>query len=84
MTEEELTKDVAAFIRAAPRAWKEIVQKYHGQPYPIIYRAFGNLRHQLGRMNDAPWYRYTFCDHDFAFEPGPPKTTNFDLRHRGS
>jgi 2,5-furandicarboxylate decarboxylase 1 len=82
MTEEQLTEDMAAFIRAAPRAWKEIVQKYHGQPYAIIYRAFGNLRHQLGRTNDAPWYRYTFCDHDFAFGLGPPKTTNFDPRHR--
>jgi 4-hydroxy-3-polyprenylbenzoate decarboxylase len=82
MTEDDLTKDMAAFIRAAPRAWKEILQKYHGQPYPIVYRAFGNLRHQLGRTNDAPWYRYTFSDHDFAFEPRPPKTTNFDPRHR--
>jgi 2,5-furandicarboxylate decarboxylase 1 len=82
MTEDDLTKDMAAFIRAAPRAWKEILQKYHGQPYPIVYRAFGNLRHQLGRTNDAPWYRYTFSDHDFAFEPGPPKTMNFDPRHR--
>ena len=83
MTEDDLAKDMAAFIRAAPRAWKEILQKCHGQPYPLVYRAFGNLRHQLGRTNDAPWYRYTFSDHDFAFEPEPPKTTNFDPRHRG-
>ena len=85
MTEGELTSDMEAFIRAAPRSWKEILQNYHGQPYPIIYRAFGNLRHQLGRMNDAPWYRYTFCDHDFAFEPEPQeKISNFDPRHRNA
>jgi 2,5-furandicarboxylate decarboxylase 1 len=84
MSEDDLTKDMAEFIRAAPRAWKDILQKYHGQPYPLIYRAFGNLRHQLGRTNDAPWYRYTFSDHNFAFEPGPPKSTNFDPRHRAS
>jgi hypothetical protein len=34
-------------------------------------------------MNDAPWYRYTFCDHDLAFEPEPTeKISNFDPRHR--
>jgi 4-hydroxy-3-polyprenylbenzoate decarboxylase len=73
---------MATFIKEAPRSWKEILEKYHGQPYPLIYRAFGNLRHRLGRSNDAPWYRYTFSDHDFAFEPGPPeRITNFDPRH---
>jgi 2,5-furandicarboxylate decarboxylase 1 len=82
MTEDELTNDMATFIKEAPRSWKEILEKYHGQPYPLIYRAFGNLRHRLGRSNDAPWYRYTFSDHDFAFEPGPPeRITNFDPRH---
>jgi 2,5-furandicarboxylate decarboxylase 1 len=83
MTEDALAKDMADFIRAAPRSWKEILQKYHGQPYPIVYRAFGSLRPQLGRMNDAPWYRYTFSDHDFAFEPAPEhRVSNFDPRHR--
>ncbi|MFA6916851.1 MAG: UbiD family decarboxylase [Parachlamydiales bacterium] len=68
MTEEELTQDMEKFIKEAPRSWKEILQKYHGQAYPLIYRAFSNLRHQLGRAGDSPWFRYTFSDHDFAFE----------------
>lgn len=68
MSEAELTEDMKQFIQKQPRAWKEIVQHYHGQPYQIIYRAFGNLRHQLGREGDSPWFRYTFSDHDFAFE----------------
>src|SRR5262249_22804765 len=40
MTEEAMIEDMRAFIQAAPRSWKEILQKYHGQSYPIIYRAF--------------------------------------------
>jgi 4-hydroxy-3-polyprenylbenzoate decarboxylase len=81
MTEAALTEDMATFIKAAPRSWKEILQKYHGQPYAVIYRAFGNLRHKLGRAGDSPWFRYTFSDRDFAFEPGPPRTANFDPKH---
>jgi 4-hydroxy-3-polyprenylbenzoate decarboxylase len=60
MTVEELTNDMEAFIKAKPAAWKEILQKYQGQPYKVIYRAFSNLRHRLERANDAPWFRYTF------------------------
>jgi 4-hydroxy-3-polyprenylbenzoate decarboxylase len=83
MTEGELTKDMDSLIHAAPRSWKEILEHYNGQPYPVIYRAFGNLRHKLGRCNDAPWFRYTFSDHDFAFEPAPEhRVGNFDPRHR--
>jgi 2,5-furandicarboxylate decarboxylase 1 len=81
MTESELTREMEVFISAEPRSWKEILQKYHGQPYPIIYRAFGNLRHRLGRLNDAPWYRYTFSDRDFVVESAPAKVSNFDPRH---
>jgi 2,5-furandicarboxylate decarboxylase 1 len=45
--------------------------------------AFGSLRPKLGRLNDAPWYRYIFADHDFAFEPVPEhRVSNFDPRHR--
>ena len=80
MTESELTREMEAFIEAGPRSWKEILQKFHGQSYPIIYRAFGNLRHRLGRLNDAPWYRYTFSDQDFVVEPAP-KISTFDPRH---
>src|SRR5271169_6980893 len=66
MTEDALAADMTAFIQQAPRSWKEILQKYHGQPYPTIYRAFSRLRHKLGRAGDDPWFRYTFSDHDFA------------------
>jgi 4-hydroxy-3-polyprenylbenzoate decarboxylase len=83
MTEDELTKDMESLIHAAPRSWKEMLEHYNGQPYPVIYRAFGNLRHKLGRCSDAPWFRYTFSDHDFAFEPAPEhRVSNFDPRHR--
>jgi len=82
MTEQALAADMSAFIKAAPRSWKEILQKYHGQPYALIYRAFGSLRNQLGRAGDSPWFRYTFSDHNFAFEPRPTvRESNFDPRH---
>lgn len=68
MSLDDLTKDMEKFIKDAPRTWKEILQKYHGQPYQIIYQAFGSLRHRLGRNGDSPWFRYTFSDKDFAFE----------------
>lgn len=55
-----LTKEMEAFIRTAPKSWKEILQKFHGQPYQTIYQAFSNLRPKLGRANDSPWFRYTF------------------------
>ena len=29
----------------------DILKHFHGQPYKLIYGAFGNLRHKLGRMN---------------------------------
>jgi 2,5-furandicarboxylate decarboxylase 1 len=82
MTEDALAKGIAEFIRGTPRPWKEILQKDYGQPYPVMYRAFGSMRPPLACLNDAPWYRYTFSDHDFALEAGPPKPTNFGPRHR--
>ncbi|MFC4892856.1 UbiD family decarboxylase domain-containing protein [Pseudofrancisella aestuarii] len=62
MTEEEITIDMEAFIREKPRAWYDILKHYHGQPYPNIYRAFGNLRNKLNRENQSPWYPYKFMD----------------------
>ena len=82
LTEEELTRDMAALIREKPRAWKEILEHFNGQPYRVLYKAFSNLRPKLGRCDDAPWYRYTFSDHDFAYEAAPTKPSNFDPRHR--
>lgn len=83
MTEDALVTDMAVFIKQAPRAWRDILAHYHGQPYKTIYRAFSRLRHQLGRAGDSPWFRYTFADHDFAYEPEPPhRISNFDPKHR--
>lgn len=84
MSEEDLTRDMEAFIGAAPCAWLDILKHYHGQPYPVIYRAFGNLRHKLGRLNDAPWYRYTLSDRPFAYEAKPAPLSNFDPKHVGA
>ena len=81
MSEDELTADMAAFIREAPRTWKEILQHYNGQPYRVVYRAFSNLRPPLGRCDDAPWYRYTFSDTDFAVDAPVAPLSNFDPRH---
>ncbi len=82
MNEAELTESMSKLIKAQPRSWKEILQHFHGQPYKTIYRAFSNLRPHLGRCNDAPWYRYTFSEGDFADAPQPAKGSNFDPRHR--
>jgi 2,5-furandicarboxylate decarboxylase 1 len=81
MTEAEITTDMLALITTAPRSWREILVHYHGQPYPVTYRAFGNLRHKLGRRDDAPWYRYTVSDTPFAYEAQPRQSSNFDPLH---
>jgi 2,5-furandicarboxylate decarboxylase 1 len=81
MAEDQLAKDMEAFITAAPRSWLEILTHYHGQPYPIIYGAFGSLRHRLGRTNDAPWYRYTISATPFAYDAKPTAPSNFDPKH---
>jgi len=47
MTEDELVTDMTAFIKQAFCSWPRYLQKYQGQPYNIIYSAFGRLRHQL-------------------------------------
>jgi 4-hydroxy-3-polyprenylbenzoate decarboxylase len=82
LTEEQCTAAMEALIDEAPRTWKEILLHFNGQPYPVVYRAFSNLRPRLGRCDDAPWYRYTFSDSDFAAEVPEPKPSNFDPRHR--
>ena len=81
MTEEQVAKDMETFITAAPRSWLEILTHYHGQPYPVIYRAFGGLRHRLGRTNDAPWYRYAISATPFAYDAKPAPPSNFDPKH---
>jgi 4-hydroxy-3-polyprenylbenzoate decarboxylase len=68
VSEEELTAQMEALIRAKPRTWKEILEQFAGQPYPVIYRAFGRLRPKLGRMADErPSYPYTISDSDFVY-----------------
>jgi 2,5-furandicarboxylate decarboxylase 1 len=81
MTEDEMTKDMEALITSKPQSWLEILKNYHGQPYPVIYRSFGNIRHKLGRINDAPWYRYTISNTPFAYEAKPSALSNFDPKH---
>jgi 4-hydroxy-3-polyprenylbenzoate decarboxylase len=77
---------MAALIREGPRTWKEILQhtsfSTQRAAVPRGYGAFSNRRHQLGRCDDEPWYRYTFSDTDFAVDPPQPPVSNFDPRHR--
>lgn len=73
MNVDELTQSMESLIKEKPRAWKEILENYHGQPYRHIYQAFHNLRHRLGRANDSPWFRYTFIDDDAAKNKGEKK-----------
>ena len=68
-TEEELTKEMSDYIKESPRTWREIITHFHGQPNPLIYRAFGNIRNKLGRLADRrPDYPYTFADTWFVYE----------------
>jgi hypothetical protein len=56
-----------AFIQEKPRTWYEILQRFAGQPYPAVYRAFGRLWPDLGRREDlAPTFPYTFADTEFT------------------
>ncbi len=82
LSEEELMAEMAALIREAPRTWKELLQYFIGQPYRTVYGAFSNLRHQLGRCDDEPWYRYTFSDTDFAVDVVESLPSNLDAKHR--
>jgi 2,5-furandicarboxylate decarboxylase 1 len=78
MSEDELTAAMGSFVRVQPRSWKEILEEYIGQNYRDVYRAFGNLRHELGRVMEPPYYPYTFSDTDFVGddEPAPPTRTH--------
>ena len=69
LSEDQLLADMTEFIKESPKAWLDILKKFHGQPYPNIYRAFGKLRHKLGRMADErPAYPYAFSDHIFVHD----------------
>ena len=44
-----------AFIEAAPRSWKDILEEYIGQNSGRLL-AYGNLRAELGRLMEAPHF----------------------------
>jgi hypothetical protein len=57
-SEDELTQEMQNVLREKPRTWKEILEHFAGQTYPIVYRAFDRLHPELGRMADeCPFYR---------------------------
>ena len=61
MTEDEITKEMEKMIREKPRNWHEIIAYFASQPYPLVYKAFGQLRPKLARVADQrPDYPYTF------------------------
>jgi UbiD family decarboxylase len=65
--EGALVEQMTAFIKQAPRTWYEILQRFAGQPYPPVYRAFGKLRPNLGRRVDlGPDFPYTFSQTEFT------------------
>lgn len=68
-SEADVAKEMEQLIRNKPRTWHEILEHFAGQPYPIVYRAFGQLRPRLGRLADErPTYPYTFSDTDLVYE----------------
>lgn len=81
MSEDELTADMKRFIEAEPRTWRDIYTHYNGQNYQVMLRAFGNLRHNLGRVNSPPLYPYTISDSPFVGEEPPHVTTHVDPKH---
>ena len=68
MSEDEVVKEMTSMIREKPRSWNELLGHFASQPYPVVYRAFGQLRPKLGRMADQrPDYPYTFSKEDFVY-----------------
>jgi 4-hydroxy-3-polyprenylbenzoate decarboxylase len=63
LPEAEIVAEMRHFIREVPRTWQEILEHFAGQPYPVVYRAFGQLRPTLGRRaNASPNFPYTFSE----------------------
>ena len=61
---------MTAMIRERPRTWHEIIAKFAAQPYPIVYRAFGQSRPKLECMADQrPDYPYMFSNTEFMNDP---------------
>jgi 4-hydroxy-3-polyprenylbenzoate decarboxylase len=71
LTEDEIEAQLRDLIQTSPKSWREILTHFAGQPYQRLYRAFGRLRPQLGRMADQhPDYPYTFADTEFVHGTG--------------
>ena len=80
--EADVAKEMEELIREKPRTWREILEHFAGQPYPVVYRAFGQLRPKLGRRADErPNYPYTFSDTDFVYGAADKKTATPGLAH---
>jgi UbiD family decarboxylase len=63
LSEAELLRQMRDFIREVPRNWQEILERFAGQPYPAVYRVFGELRPRLGRVENAsPNFPYTLSE----------------------
>jgi 2,5-furandicarboxylate decarboxylase 1 len=85
MSQDEIAAGMESFIQQQPRSWKEILTTFHGQTYSDIYRAFGSLRHRLGRVVEPPYYPYTFSnDGDFVGEMQVAPPAKADIRHHVS
>jgi 4-hydroxy-3-polyprenylbenzoate decarboxylase len=71
LSEDEIEDKLRGLIQQSPKSWREILTYFAGQPYSRVYRAFGRLRPQLGRMADqGPDYPYTFADTEFVLGTG--------------
>jgi UbiD family decarboxylase len=71
LSDRDLLEQMERFIREKPRTWKDVLERFEGQPYPGLYRAFGELRPKLGRMADQrPFYPYVFAESDFVYGQG--------------
>lgn len=67
LSEDELVEQMTAFIKEKPRTWFDILERFAGQPYRPLYRAFARLRPKLGRREDLPpAYPYTFSDNEIV------------------
>ena len=75
LSDDEIAKEMEKLIRAKPMNWHELLEHFASQPYPAVYRAFGQLRPKLGRIADQrPDYPYTFSDQgDFVYKQGKPE-----------
>jgi 2,5-furandicarboxylate decarboxylase 1 len=85
MTEDAIAKDMEAFIRSTPRSWKEILQRFKGQNYRDVYRAFGRLRPRLGRVVQPPFFPYAFSGTgDFIGDAPAAPPSGLDRLHHKS